>query len=238
VYWNAYELCKELSGYICPYCNSNFTNTIIINKNGVARTQLDHFLPRSFYPIFAVSLYNLIPACYNCNHSKRDWDTFDKVQGCFNVLHPYILIDDTTNTKLFDLKEPYDLISNILSPNGQEVELEYELRNDIDSRIKESMDLYNLVVDNNPNKQQGHYSLYNRELKNDINFALSYSNQAIKNIANLLEGDGTDRAKDLKNILSYDLLLSLIPVKPSLRVLGKLKKDLYEEILKEWGKVI
>lgn len=32
--------------------------------------QLDHFYPRDKFPIFAISLYNLIPACSTCNHIK------------------------------------------------------------------------------------------------------------------------------------------------------------------------
>ena len=32
--------------------------------------QLDHFYPRDRFPIFSVSLYNIVPVCGTCNHIK------------------------------------------------------------------------------------------------------------------------------------------------------------------------
>ena len=40
------------------------------NGTTYAMAQLDHFFPRDSFPIFAVSLYNLVPACSACNHIK------------------------------------------------------------------------------------------------------------------------------------------------------------------------
>ena len=34
------------------------------------RPELDHFYPKTEYPIFCLSFYNLIPACHSCNHVK------------------------------------------------------------------------------------------------------------------------------------------------------------------------
>lgn len=34
--------------------------------------QLDHFFPKSIYPLFSVCYYNLIPICPSCNFSKLD----------------------------------------------------------------------------------------------------------------------------------------------------------------------
>ena len=54
----------------CPYCNENF----VFNRNNHSGAQLDHFYPRSEFPIFAISLYNLVPSCTTCNHIKSDND--------------------------------------------------------------------------------------------------------------------------------------------------------------------
>ncbi|WP_052090950.1 HNH endonuclease domain-containing protein [Desulfosporosinus sp. HMP52] len=59
-------LINELGITVCPYCNRDFIN----NRGKSTSAQLDHFFPRSRYPIFAVSLFNLIPSCYACNHIK------------------------------------------------------------------------------------------------------------------------------------------------------------------------
>jgi 5-methylcytosine-specific restriction endonuclease McrA len=57
----------EMKLTVCPYCNRNYVNNLSKNK---ASAQLDHFIDKSTYPIFALSLYNLIPCCQACNHSK------------------------------------------------------------------------------------------------------------------------------------------------------------------------
>lgn len=54
---------------VCPYCNRDYINC---RSEKLAGAQLDHFFPRSQYPIFAVCLYNLVPSCGNCNRLKSD----------------------------------------------------------------------------------------------------------------------------------------------------------------------
>ncbi|MDR7210507.1 HNH endonuclease domain-containing protein [Flavobacterium piscis] len=57
----------------CVYCNANYTTAIEKEKNVFeARFQFDHVLPSSEYPHFSVSLINLVPACFKCNHNKSD----------------------------------------------------------------------------------------------------------------------------------------------------------------------
>ena len=68
--YNAYQLIKSLGITVCPYCNRN---TIYNLKYSTKRTsELDHFYPKSKYPFFAVSFYNLIPSCKVCNRLKSD----------------------------------------------------------------------------------------------------------------------------------------------------------------------
>ena len=54
---------------VCPYCNRDYINS---RSEELAGAQLDHFYPRSKYPVFSVCLYNLIPSCWNCNRIKQD----------------------------------------------------------------------------------------------------------------------------------------------------------------------
>jgi hypothetical protein len=73
--WCAYNLFKKLKINTCPYCNDNFTHTIIKNKDKtskgldkrILRPDLDHFYDKGTHPYLAVSLYNLIPCCTVCN---------------------------------------------------------------------------------------------------------------------------------------------------------------------------
>ena len=63
------RIVKEADITVCPYCNRDYINC---RDGDVAGAQLDHFFSRTKYPIFAVSLYNFVPACANCNRIKND----------------------------------------------------------------------------------------------------------------------------------------------------------------------
>lgn len=62
-------LAQQTGLSVCPYCNRNYINS---RSNKLAGAQMDHFYPRSSYPVFSLSLYNLVPVCGSCNHIKRD----------------------------------------------------------------------------------------------------------------------------------------------------------------------
>lgn len=82
----AFHLLIDMNIPVCPYCNRLYTFTFSEEneeENSIAksRAQFDHYLPKSIYPFFAVSLLNLIPSCGLCNQSKSD--RLEK------VLYPY-----------------------------------------------------------------------------------------------------------------------------------------------------
>lgn len=70
-----YDEIKSLAPYgKCPLCAHRTVST------------LDHYLPKSHYPVLAVTPLNLIPACSDCNKSKlTDYPTTVDEQ----TLHPY-----------------------------------------------------------------------------------------------------------------------------------------------------
>ncbi len=59
---------------VCPYCNRNYIFTVEADEYNKSRhrPEIDHFYPKSKYPIFALSFYNFVPSCPTCNHIKRD----------------------------------------------------------------------------------------------------------------------------------------------------------------------
>lgn len=74
---------------ICPLCNQRTVTT------------LDHVLPKSLYPTFAVTPFNLIPACADCNKIK---DRYQPSMPKEEIIHPYY--DDISNKQyLFALIE-------------------------------------------------------------------------------------------------------------------------------------
>ena len=74
--WCAYSLCKELGFKTCPYCNLSNEITLFKDDEGMMRPSLDHFLDKDRYPLFAISLGNLIPSCHHCNSTLKGTKDF------------------------------------------------------------------------------------------------------------------------------------------------------------------
>lgn len=66
---NALYFFKKLNIRTCPYCNRNYTFTVH-DGNKKTRPEYDHFYDKSKNPLLAVSFYNLVPSCHECNHTK------------------------------------------------------------------------------------------------------------------------------------------------------------------------
>jgi hypothetical protein len=77
---------KMLNIRSCPYCNSQYTLTLIgSTKSGtITQFQFDHFFSKTRYPFLSISMYNLIPSCPACNLSKGNLDVRLKTH-----YHPY-----------------------------------------------------------------------------------------------------------------------------------------------------
>lgn len=82
--WSDYSFIMESAIRVCPYCNRQYI-TPVYSDNGKMRADIDHFLPKSKYPYFSMSLYNLIPVCKSCNQSLKR----DKEFG-FDSINPYV----------------------------------------------------------------------------------------------------------------------------------------------------
>jgi hypothetical protein len=68
--YDAYDLCNLSKARICPYCHHSYVFTVL-TADGAFRPTLDHFFNKDDYPILALSLYNLVPACSTCNSSLK-----------------------------------------------------------------------------------------------------------------------------------------------------------------------
>jgi HNH endonuclease len=90
--YNAYRLFDDLDISVCPYCNRNF----IRNMRKRRTSEFDHFYPKKKYNLFAVSFYNLIPACKICNDLKNE-----KLE---RLLNPYDTHYDWSELAKFELK--------------------------------------------------------------------------------------------------------------------------------------
>ncbi|MFY0483031.1 hypothetical protein ACI6PS_10515 [Flavobacterium sp. PLA-1-15] len=72
----------------CVYCNRNYTLEFDLYTEH-ARAELDHWFPKTDFPILALSFYNLIPSCHSCNHIKSNANGFDWLSALKTLSHPY-----------------------------------------------------------------------------------------------------------------------------------------------------
>jgi len=101
----------------CPYCNYDELS-IIENLNSKSNTikeqallDLDHFIPKSVYPFLALSFFNLIPTCHNCNSRFK----LDKLFNLNTHINPFD--KSFEDTFQFSLSNPFYLGMDIADFN-------------------------------------------------------------------------------------------------------------------------
>lgn len=84
--FNKYDFINKIDINTCPYCNRNYIYSV--NKRKNVKPEIDHFYPKTIYPILAVSYFNLIPSCEPCNGlgAKKQNDPRD-----VGLINPYLL---------------------------------------------------------------------------------------------------------------------------------------------------
>lgn len=108
--WGAAEFIEHIGVRYCLYCNAETVYSIPKGSKSANhsirekyKSPIDHFLPRKWYPYFALSLSNFVPSCFRCNSSyksTRDPAWFPRDIACapstseelkrFILPHPYI----------------------------------------------------------------------------------------------------------------------------------------------------
>lgn len=111
------DLAMWLNVKTCPYCNMQYTLYTVEDTIGAELSeekvvfQFDHFIPQGKYPMFSMSMYNLIPSCASCNNGKN--------KGYWSLeYHPYY--QDIKDKLHFRVKNPIPLLV------GRESDIEIE----------------------------------------------------------------------------------------------------------------
>lgn len=86
---------KRINLNRCPYCGDApvfITDHVDADGNNVvSKRPLDHFLPKSVYPFFAVNIYNLFPCCERCNSDNIKGDTVPMEKNATGTWHWLIM---------------------------------------------------------------------------------------------------------------------------------------------------
>ncbi len=216
----SYKIAKIIGIRVCVYCNRQYTFTIIgknKSQNGIIRPQFDHYLPKSIYPFFALSLYNLISSCSICNSLKGDRD-IDKIEGIENQnfkdvkMNPYIdkdKVDDLFKFSYYPNKygEPEEI--KIIQTKNK------SYKNKVDAFLKlfKIEEIYNAHID--------------CEVKDLYTFATKYSDTYLQSLLGQIGIYFRLSQEDAYRILFGTEFDSK---NDNNRPLSKLKRDLLEEL--------
>lgn len=84
--YSKYKLTENLKVRTCIYCNRMYALTHYkTDGSNLMNPQLDHWLPKSKYPLLQVSFFNLIPSCDICNSRIKKVKEFKENDH----VHPY-----------------------------------------------------------------------------------------------------------------------------------------------------
>lgn len=70
--YNSYTLFNKMGIKVCPYCEDEYIEEVVIEGRSKRTMEFDHFYPKGDkeYPGLAMCFYNLIPSCIKCNRLK------------------------------------------------------------------------------------------------------------------------------------------------------------------------
>lgn len=200
----SYAIAKIIGQNTCVYCNRQYIFTVDDEKNDhITRPEFDHYLPKSKYPFFALSLYNLIPSCHICNSNCKG------NKELTTEMNPY-------STKQKD----YFKFSYNIDKGGFPSSIEIK-DIDISEKIKvEKMlccfkirEIYNCHVD--------------LELKDLHAFATKYSDTYLQDVLRKISTDLKFTQEEAYRILFGAELLEM---KDNDRPLSKFKRDILKEL--------
>jgi hypothetical protein len=195
----SYKIAKLIGVNTCVYCNRQYIFTV----NDITRPEFDHYLPKSKYPFFALSLYNLIPSCHICNSScKRNRELKKE-------MNPYL----TEKEDYF--KFTYHIGKNGLPSSVQITDIDNKEEKEVEELLKcfKIQEIYNYHTD--------------LELKDLYTFATKYSNTYLQEVLNKIGLDLKLSQEEAYRILFGSELLE---EKDNDRPLSKFKRDILKEL--------
>lgn len=210
--YNAYHLANNLQVNVCPYCNRQYTFTIIEKgtQKGQTRPEFDHFFSQSKYPYLTLSFYNLVPSCKICNSTFKG----DKEWSLDTHIHPYQ--EGFADSYKFSLK--LNEGKGVDFFYGKEEAFDVTLKGKNNSRAKKNIE--DLCLEPIYNKHKD----YVREI---IQKKVTYSDSYINGIFNQFEGTLFSSLSDVQKMVSGNYIAEEDLDK---RVLAKLTKDISEEL--------
>ena len=205
-----YELANKLNVTICPYCNRQFTFTVLAEsevqdgrREKVIRPEFDHYFSQEKYPIFALSFYNLIPSCHICNSNIKGMRELDIKKH----YHPYITEDK-------NFKFCYDKADSDNTNSRFTIKIEYRNIPKAEATCKF---FYLDII----------YKGHNDVLDKLLNIYDEFPPAEVERLSKTW----SDKGENLSKHKLLDIIFSEFKVEdPDKEILGKLRSDLYEQM--------
>lgn len=201
----------ELRLHTCHYCDMAYINTYEYTDKGsgckrkASHFDLDHVLGKADYPIFALSLYNLVPSCPTCNERLKGSDMLSKSRRVMSKFSP------TCQSFNFDSKVEIELLplGEVRLPfmeNAGNYEIDFDSHKDKD---------YEKYIERFRLKERYNYHKAEALRLNDLR--MRYPDANIASIATLLHIPFDEVKEDI---------FGLRFVNEQHRCFGKLKRDM------------
>lgn len=169
----------NLQNSFCPYCNYTRVDVVeILDEQSTtvldrAYLDIDHFFPKSQNPFFALSFYNLIPSCHNCNSTEKLDKEFsiethtNPFHKSYNISHKFVIDSNFTLKGRTD-----DLSINNIAPYDDFMDRDLHLT----ERYKHIyIDKINILINHYMNYQ--HY-------RESQEYSFDYSDALLQNVPN------------------------------------------------------
>ncbi len=194
---------------VCPYCNRQFITPIDVENGNIIPADLDHYFPQGKYHLFALSLYNFVPACLVCNRliklAQDDPIWYPYKEG-FHKYVKFSVEGDGEELKITSLTGRDDEFKLNLKPTEDAPKEELAI-------LKSTLKVFKLKETYQTHKQYVRELLYKKH---------AYNNTYQEELQNLFRNSGLPEA-DI-NILLYGSDLTDEHVDD--RILGKLTCDI------------
>ena len=211
--WNRQTLLQSLHTNVCPYCNRQYITSFQRNGNSVATADIDHYYPRSQYPLLSMNFFNLIPSCCVCNTRLKG---SKKIDPKGRTLHPYF---DESDSLRFRTAE--DVTGYLYHDKDPELFLEVnkEKDKDVQERAENSKEVFYLEK-----VYQAHVSEVKKIRDNVYRFSSKKFDSVFQKNYNEIFRD----YEEFREALFYFNNLD-----ESEEPLVKLKKDIYRQLYEE-----
>ncbi|MGX6961113.1 hypothetical protein [Vagococcus xieshaowenii] len=205
--WCAYLYTFLLGISVCPYCNSQYIYTYQNKNKGKIRAELDHCFPKVHHPFLAVSLFNLVPSCSQCNSSLKG-STDIGIDSVMNVFTESFL--DKYKFYIHSEKSIESFIGNSLD---YDIKIVYDKNYPHSVRLKKFIESFHI---------ENRYNFFKKYLNEQIYYQVNHS----KSYNNFLQ----ELLKDIPDKESIHIhRRKYIEERNENRLLGKLVSDILDD---------